>query len=110
MQTNHKNRKVHRNEAKTHFIVNVLNNYKVKRENLKFKLDATDHNKEYILYKGKLIIDERKNLSFEKNSENTKNIKIGSITEKIESLQPICFNDKICNVCDERKINIVSKT
>lgn len=89
-----------------HYVMNLLNHYKImlKKEFLIMNKKEKIMNREYILFNGKPILDERKivqNILPNEDLTNNPSNKISNIQESA------LFSDKICNVCQDNKINIV---
>ena len=87
-----------------HFIINQLNK---KREILmnfeenKQKIERKKSNKKFILWNDLALIDEREDFFYNKNNQNNEIQKI-HVQNNVQN-----FSNKICNFCNENKINIV---
>jgi hypothetical protein len=86
-----------------HFIINQLNKQReilMNFEENKQKIERKKSNKKFILWNDLALIDEREDF-FNKNQQKNEIKKI-NVENDIKNI-----NDKICNFCNENKINIV---
>ncbi len=70
-------------------------------EENKQKIERKKSNKKFILWNDLALIDEREDFFYNKNNQNNEIQKI-HVQNNVQN-----FSDKICNFCNENKINIV---